>query len=142
MKLTKIILSLLLICGLSYGETNWREYNGNKVAPIEYIVKEDPYNNEGKYYELFGKVIQRIDANSMLVHGTENPFYRGQRAIIYVEGIPKGTSVAEDSFIKLIVKGDGEYKYITGIGTQKVVIKAIWQKQDKIKEQFIDLIVW
>ena len=54
MKLNKIILSLLLICGLSYGETNWREYNGNKVAPIEYIVKEDPYNNEGKYYELFG----------------------------------------------------------------------------------------
>lgn len=83
MKLNKIILSLLLICGLSYGETNWREYNGNKVAPMEYIVKEDPYNNEGKYYELIGKVIQRIDANSMLVHGTENPFYRGQRAIIY-----------------------------------------------------------
>ena len=69
MKLNKIILSLLLICGFSYGETNWREYNGNKVAPIEYIVKEDPYNNEGNYYVLYGQVIQRLDANSMLVLG-------------------------------------------------------------------------
>ena len=41
MKLNKIILSLLLICGFSYGETNWEEYNGNKVAPQEYIVKVD-----------------------------------------------------------------------------------------------------
>ena len=130
MRLNKIILSLLLICGLSYGETNWREYNGNKVAPMEYIVKEDPYNNEGKYYELFGKVIQRIDANSMLVLGKENSYSRDAKvAAIYVVGIPKGTSVAEDSFIKLIVKGAGEFSYTAASGAQKVVVKAIWQQK-------------
>ena len=52
-------------------------------------------------------------------------------SIIYVEGIPKGTSVTEGGFVKLIVKGDGAYRYTTGFGTQKVVVKAIWQ--DKIK---------
>ena len=132
MKLNKIILSLLLICGFSYGETNWEEYNGNKVAPQEYIVKVDPYNNEGNYYVLVGKVIQRLDANSMLVLGKENKLYRDAKtAVIYVEGIPKGTSVAEDSYINLIVKGAGEFSYTAASGAQKVVVKAIWQ--DKIK---------
>ena len=132
MKLNKIILSLLLICGFSYGETNWREYNGNKVAPREYIVKVDPYNNEGNYYVLVGKVIQRLDANSMLVLGKENKLYRDAKtAVIYVEGIPKGTSVAEDSYINLIVKGAGEFRYTAASGAQKVVVKAIWkQKRD------------
>lgn len=130
MKLNKIILSLLLICGFSYGETNWEEYNGNKVAPQEYIVKVDPYNNEGNYYVLVGKVIQRLDANSMLVLGKENKLYRDAKtAVIYVEGIPKGTSVAEDSFIKLIVKGAGEFSYTAASGAQKVVVKAIWQQK-------------
>lgn len=130
MILNKIILSLLLVCSFSYGET-WKEYNGNKVAPIEYIINEDPYNNEGKYYELFGTVIQRLDANSMLVKGVEHIFKGAKEAIIYVEGIPKGTSVTEDSLIKLIVKGDGAYRYTAGFGTQKVVVKAIWQKRIK-----------
>jgi hypothetical protein len=132
MKLNKIILSLLLICGFSYGETNWEEYNGNKVAPQEYIVKVDPYNNEGNYYVLVGKVIQRLDANSMLVLGKENKLYRDAKtAVIYVEGIPKGTSVAEDSYINLIVKGAGEFRYTAASGAQKVVVKAIWkQKRD------------
>ena len=130
MKLNKIILSLLLICGFSYGETNWEEYNGNKVAPQEYIVKVDPYNNEGNYYVLYGQVIQRLDANSMLVLGKENKLYRDAKtAVIYVEGIPKGTSVAEDSFIKLIVKGAGEFSYTAASGAQKVVVKAIWQQK-------------
>lgn len=131
MKLNKIILSLLLICGFSYGETNWEEYNGNKVAPQEYIVKVDPYNNEGNYYVLYGQVIQRLDANSMLVEGIEHIWQGAKESIIYVEGIPKGTSVTEGGFVKLIVKGDGAYRYTTGFGTQKVVVKAIWQ--DKIK---------
>ena len=130
MKLNKIILSLLLICGFSYGETNWEEYNGNKVAPREYIVKVDPYNNEGNYYVLVGKVIQRLDANSMLVLGKENKLYRDAKtAVIYVEGIPKGTSVAEDSYINLIVKGAGEFRYTAASGAQKVVVKAIWQQK-------------
>jgi hypothetical protein len=130
MKLNKIILSLLLICGFSYGETNWEEYNGNKVAPQEYIVKVDPYNNEGNYYVLVGKVIQRLDANSMLVLGKENSYSRDAKvAAIYVVGIPKGTSVAEDSFIKLIVKGAGEFSYTAASGAQKVVVKAIWQQK-------------
>ena len=130
MKLNKIILSLLLICGFSYGETNWEEYNGNKVAPQEYIVKVDPYNNEGNYYVLVGKVIQRLDANSMLVLGKENKLYRDAKtAVIYVEGIPKGTSVAEDSYINLIVKGAGEFSYTAASGAQKVVVKAIWQQK-------------
>lgn len=126
----RIILSLLLICSFSYGET-WKEYKGNEVAPREYIVKEDPYNNEGNYYELFGKVVQRLDANSMLVLGIEHIWKGAKETIIYVEGIPKGTSVAEDSLIKLIVKGDGAYRYTTGSGTQKVVVKTIWQKRIK-----------
>ena len=130
MKLNKIILSLLLICGFSYGETNWEEYNGNKVAPQEYIVKVDPYNNEGNYYVLYGQVIQRLDANSMLVLGKENKLYRDAKtAVIYVEGIPKGTSVAEDSYINLIVKGAGEFSYTAASGAQKVVVKAIWQQK-------------
>ena len=130
MKLNKIILSLLLICGFSYGETNWEEYNGNKVAPQEYIVKVDPYNNEGNYYVLYGQVIQRLDANSMLVLGKENSYSRDAKvAAIYVEGIPKGTSVAGDSFIKLIVKGAGEFSYTAASGAQKVVVKAIWQQK-------------
>ena len=141
MKLKRIIFSLFLIYSFSYAEIS-KEYNGNKVASPENILNEVPYNSEGKYYQLIGKIIQRIDINSMLVLGTEHISKVPKEAIIYVEGIPKGTSVAEDSFIKLIVKGDGEYKYITGIGTQKVVIKAIWQKQDKIREQALDLIVW
>ncbi len=126
----RIILSLLLICSFSYGET-WKEYNGNEVAPMEYIVKEDPYNNEGNYYELFGTVLQRLDANSMLVEGIEHIWQGAKESIIYVEGIPKGTSVTEGGFVNLIVKGDGDYRYTTGFGTQKVVVKAIWQ--DKIK---------
>ncbi len=70
MKLNKIILSLLLICGFSYGETNWREYNGNKVAPIEYIVKRYSYTiMRAIIMNYLETVIQRIDANSMLVHG-------------------------------------------------------------------------
>ena len=125
----RIILSLLLICSFSYGET-WKEYNGNEVAPMEYIVKEDPYNNEGNYYELFGTVLQRLDANSMLVLGKENSYSRDAKvAAIYVVGIPKGTSVAEDSFIKLIVKGAGEFSYTAASNTQKVVVKAIWQQK-------------
>ena len=126
----RIILSLLLICSFFYGET-WKEYNGNEVAPMEYIVKVDPYNNEGNYYELFGTVLQRLDANSMLVEGIEHIWQGAKESIIYVEGIPKGTSVTEGGFVKLIVKGDGAYRYTTGFGTQKVVVKAIWQ--DKIK---------
>lgn len=133
MKLNKIILSLLLICSFSYGET-WKkdsEYNGNKVAHMSYIVKEDPYNNEGKYYELHGIVTQRIDANSMLVKGVEHFFPGAKETIIYVEGIPKGISVPENSVIKLIVKGDGAYRYINGFGAQRVVVKTIWQERRK-----------
>ena len=128
--INKIILSLLLACSFSYGET-WKEYNGNEVAPMQYIVKADPYNNEGKYYELFGKVFQRIDANSILVSGIEHIWKGARETIVYVEGIPKGASVLEDSLIRLIVKGDGAYKYTTGFGTQKVVVKAIWQERVK-----------
>ncbi len=132
MKLNKIILSLLLICSFSYGEA-WKEYKGNKVAPMGYIVKVDPYNNEGNYYELFGTVLQRLDANSMLVEGIEHIWQGAKESIIYVEGIPKGTSVTEGGFVNLIVKGDGDYRYTTGFGTQKVVVKAIWQ--DKINRK-------
>lgn len=96
---------------------------------MEYIVKEDPYNNEGNYYELFGTVLQRLDANSMLVVGIEHLWQGAKESIIYVEGIPKGTSVTEDSFIKLIVKGAGAYRYTTASGAHKVVVKAIWQQK-------------
>ena len=67
----------------------------------------------------------------MLVEGIEHTWQGAKESIIYVEGIPKGTSVTEGGFVKLIVKGDGDYRYTTGFGTQKVVVKAIWQ--DKIK---------
>ena len=132
----RIILSLLLICSFSYGET-WKEYKGNEVAPMEYIVKEDPYNNEGNYYELFGKVVQRLDANSMLVLGIEHIWKGAKETIIYVEGIPKGTSVTEDSLIKLIVKGAGEYRYVVASGALKVVVTAIWQ--DKIEGNLLGI---
>ena len=68
----------------------------------------------------------------MLVLGKENKLYRDAKtAVIYVEGIPKGTSVAEDSYINLIVKGAGEFRYTAASGAQKVVVKAIWkQKRD------------
>ena len=67
----------------------------------------------------------------MLVEGIEHIWQGTKESIIYVDGIPKGTSVTEVGFVNLRVKGDGDYRYTTGFGTQKVVVKAIWQ--DKIK---------
>ena len=87
MKLNKIILSLLLICGFSYGETNWEEYNGNKVAPQEYIVKVDPYNNEGNYYVLYDNFTENIvqcadlDCRPCSIYGNK-PCLRGDYACL------------------------------------------------------------
>lgn len=130
MKVIKIVLALFIVCSFSYGET-WKEYNGNRVAPMQYIVNEDPYNNEGRYYELVGEVTQRLDANSMLVTGIEHMWKGAKEAIIYVEGIPKGTSVSEGRLISIIVKGDGAYKYVNTYGAPKIVVKAIWQEKLK-----------
>ena len=129
MKLKRIIFSLFLIYSFSYAEIS-KEYNGNKVASPENILNEVPYNSEGKYYQLIGKVLQRIDINSMLVLGTEHISKVPKEAIIYVEGIPKGTSIAKDTLIDIIVKGDGEYRYTNADGVSKVVVKAIWQNNE------------
>ena len=129
MKLKRIIFSLFLIYSFSYAEIS-KEYNGNKVEPPENILNEVPYNSEGKYYQLIGKIIQRIDANSILVSGTEHISKVPKEAIIYVEGIPKGTSIAKDTLIDIIVKGDGEYRYTNADGVSKVVVKAIWQNNE------------
>ena len=129
MKLKRIIFSLFLIYSFSYAEIS-KEYNGNKVEPPENILNEVPYNSEGKYYQLIGKIIQRIDANSILVSGTENISKVPKETVIYVEGIPKGTSVTKGSLIDIIVKGDGEYRYTNSDGVLKVVLKAIWQNNE------------
>ena len=129
MKLKRIIFSLFLIYSFSYAEIS-KEYNGNKVASPENILNEVPYNREGKYYQLIGKVLQRIDINSMLVLGTEHISKVPKEAIIYVEGIPKGTSIAKDTLIDIIVKGDGEYRYTYADGVSKFVVKAIWQNNE------------
>lgn len=129
MKLKKIIFSLFLIYSFLNAET-LKEYNGNKVAPPGIILNELPYNSEGKYYQLVGKIIQRIDANSMLVSGTENISTVSKETVIYVEGIPKGTLVAKGTLIDIIVKGDGEYRYTNADGVSKVVLKAIWQNNE------------
>ena len=104
----------------------YEDYKGNKIAPESVIVNEDPYNSDGKHYMLYGNVIQRIDANSMLVEASAGAIYSNPlKSIVYFEEIPKGTSVVEGRTISIIVKGDGAFSYTTVSGSSKVVIKAI-----------------
>src|SRR5574344_747184 len=109
MKLKIVIYILFIVCSFLNAET-LKEYNGNKVEPQENILNELPYNSKGKYYQLVGKVIQRIDENSMLVSGAKNISTASKETIIYVEGILKGTFVTKGDLIDIVVKGDGEYR--------------------------------
>lgn len=169
--INKIILSLLLISGFSYGKTvgefldekvmaenefaqkvcesipeaflsgacDYEEIAFGIVKTIEIFLANnseldlknisfknidfsnaDPYNNENMHYLVFGQVLQRIDANSMLVRAIHN------KKIVFIEGIPKNTSILEEQTISLMVKGNGEFKYQTAIGSSKIVPKGIW----------------
>ena len=129
MKLKIVIYILFIVCSFLNAET-LKEYNGNKVEPQENILNELPYNSKGKYYQLVGKVIQRIDENSMLVSGAKNISTASKETIIYVEGILKGTFVTKGDLIDIVVKGDGEYRYTNADGVSKVVVKAIWQNNE------------
>ena len=86
----------------------------------------DSYNNQGKYYFMYGMLLQRINQDSMLVFNDAT--LSGRVQVVYVTGIPKNIDITKDTYILTHIKGNGSYNYTTTSGARQIIPKGIWVK--------------